>query len=317
VVIPVTVLMAVFNTPVGPLRQAIDSIREQTCRDFEFLIVDDGSTDEHTRHCLEQRSALDTRIRIAWEPHRGLTGALNRGLELARGAWIARQDADDWSEPARLEQQTEWTLRHPEAALLGADAWMHQQDGARLWRTRLPCTHTDILDAFPRRNPFVHGSVLFRADLARAEGGYREVFSCAQDYDLFWRLAERYPAANLSRPLYHYRYAGGAISATRAVEQAASHRAIQELARARQQGRREDAAAALAAARAEMSSGPGLYRALLKQADHRMLAGDYAGAARAYRELARACPGSPLAWAKLARLGVFRAAPFLREACFR
>lgn len=313
----VTVLMAVYNAPVGPLRQAIDSIRRQSYRDFEFLIVDDGSLDRHTRACLEQSALIDGRIRIAWEPHRGLTGALNRGLELARGAWIARQDADDWSDPARLQLQIEWAERHPEAALLGSNAWMHQQNGARLWQTRLPLSHTDILDAFPRRNPFVHGSVLFRTDLARAEGGYREVFPCAQDYDLFWRMAERYAVANLSRPLYHYRYAGGAVSATRAAEQAAAHRAIQELARARQQGRREDPAAALAAARAEMASGPGLYRALLKQADHRMLAGDYSGAARAYRELARVYPASLLAWAKLARLGIFRAAPFLREVCFR
>lgn len=317
VVRPVTVLMAVYNTPVAPLRQAIDSILAQTFGDFEFLIVDDGSTLESTRAYLAGRAALDPRIRVAWEPHRGLTRSLNRGLALAGGALIARQDADDWSAPQRVALQTAYLDAHRQTALVGSGAWMHQEDGRALWRVRMPETHAAILDALPRRNPFVHGSAVFRADVARAEGGYREIFTRSQDYDFFWRLAERYPAANLGQALYHYRYSSGAVSTERAAEQVTAHRAIQKLARARARGEPENPAAALAAARAETSAGAGLFRVLLKQADHRMLAGDYRGAARAYRELAWAHPASPLAWAKLARLGIFRVAPFLREACFR
>jgi hypothetical protein len=194
---------------------------------------------------------------------------------------------------------------------------MHQEDGRALWRVRMPRTHSEILAAYPRRNPFVHGSVMFRAELARAAGGYRETFRRSQDYDFFWRLSERHPSANLAAALYHYRYGRGAVSAAHATEQAATHRAIQKLAAVRLRGGIEDPEAALEEARQETAGGAGLYRALLKQADHRMLAGDYRRAARAYLELARAHPASPLAWAKLARLGVFRAAPFLREACFR
>jgi glycosyltransferase involved in cell wall biosynthesis len=309
--------MAVFNTPPESLARAVDSILAQTCGDFEFLIVDDGSDDCGTRKLLAERAAVDARIRLAWEPHSGLTASLNRGLALARGAWIARQDADDWSAPERLAYQMKYLQEHPEAALLGSAAWTHQQDGCPLWRVNRPTTHTAIRGAFPRGNPFVHGSVMFRASLARELGGYREIFRCAQDYDLFWRMAERAPVANLGEPLYHYRYGAGAVSATRAAEQAAAHRAIQTLARQRALGKPEDPAAALAESRAALAGGEGLFRALLKQADHRMLAGDYASAARAYFEQLKAHPASPLAWAKLARLGVFRAAPPLREACFR
>ncbi len=314
---PVTVLMAVYDTPVEPLLQAIDSIRSQTLADFEFLIIDDGSTAESTRAYLAGRAAIDGRIRVAWEPHRGLTASLNRGLELAAGTLIARQDADDWSAPERLARQTAYLAAHRETVLAGSAAWTHQQDGRALWRVRKPATHAEILAALPERNPFVHGSVMFRAEAARAAGGYREIFRRSQDYDFFWRLAERHPVANMAEPLYHYRYSTGAVSTARAAEQVASHRAIQKLGAARRRGEPEDPARALAEAQAEVASGAVLHRVLLKQADHRMLAGDYRGAARAYLDLARSHPASPLAWGKLARLGVFRAVPFLREASFR
>jgi glycosyltransferase involved in cell wall biosynthesis len=309
--------MAVYQPPLGMLDAAVGSILAQSHRDFEFLIIDDGSEQPELDNRLEQYARHDARVRVAREPHRGLTASLNRGLDLATGEWIARQDADDWSAPQRLERQLAFCNAHPDTGVLGCDAWTHQQDGTRLWRLRLPRTRPEILAAFPRTNPFVHGAVMFRRSAATAEAGYREVFRCSQDYDLFWRMAESYGAANLAAPLYHYRYTGGSISASRALEQMAAHLAIRRLAGIRGRGQVEDPPAALAWARARVEEGPGLYRALLKQADHRMLAGDGCGAARAYRELLATHPLNPLGWGKLLRLGVFQAAPFLREACFR
>ncbi len=286
----VTVLMAVYDPPLAMLAQAMDSIAAQTCGDLEFLIVDDGSPGESTRAYLARRAEADFRIRVAWEPHRGLTASLNRGLELARGEWIARQDADDWSEPARLERQIAYLRANPEVSVLGSDVWTHQQNGSPLWRVRLPRTHARILEAFPRGNPFVHGAVMFRKAAAEAAGGYREVFRCSQDYDFFWRLAECGVAANLSEPLYHYRFTAGSVSAGRAVEQGQAHRAIRALAAARARGGAEDASQALAEAQAEMIGDSG-YRALLKQADHCMLAGEYGQAGSAYWGLLRARTG--------------------------
>jgi tetratricopeptide (TPR) repeat protein len=312
---PVTVLMAVYDPPLAMLEQAMDSILGQTFADFEFLIVDDRSRDPVVRGFLAQRAKSDPRIRVAEEPHRGLTASLNRGLALARGLWIARQDADDWSEPERLARQVEFFRAHPETTVLGTNAWTHQQDGRPLWRLRLPAQHRDILRRLPRGNPFVHGSVMFPRAAAVAAGGYREEFRCSQDYDFLWRLAERGRAANLIDALYHYRYASGSVSASRAGEQAQAHRAIQRLGAARLQGEREDAAGALA--EAGIATTPESLDALLKQADHLMLAGDYRRAGAAYSKLLAAHPEKFLAWAKLARLGIFRTFPWLREACFR
>jgi tetratricopeptide (TPR) repeat protein len=201
---------------------------------------------------------------------------------------------------------------HPETAVLGTSAWTHQQDGRPLWPVRLPTKHADILRRLPHGNPFVHGSVMFPRTAAVSAGGYREVFRCSQDYDFLWRLAEQGNAANLAEPLYHYRYSSGSVSAGRAVEQARARRAIQRLAAARRAREPEDIASALAE-----PGNPRPLGALLKQADHLMLAGHYRQAWAAYAKLLGSHPQNALAWAKLARLGVFCAFPRLREACFR
>ena len=315
--IPVTVLMAVWQTPRVELAQAVDSILLQTFRDFEFLIVDDGNTDEELCQRLADCAAADPRIRLARKPHRGLTVSLHRGVELARGEFIARQDADDWSAPERLERQLAFFQARPSAVLCGTNAWMHQQNGRPLWRTRLPQTHAEIEAALDRGNPFVHGSTMFRKRAALDAGSYRTEFKCSQDYDLFWRLAERGETANLGDPLYRYRFSGGSVSAGKAEGQALAHHAAKILAALRRQGQAENVAQAWAQAARIMEREGGRYRALLKQADHRMLAGDYGSAWRAYRDVLAARPASPLAWAKLARLGVFLGVPPAREACFR
>jgi glycosyltransferase involved in cell wall biosynthesis len=308
----VSVVMAVYDPPLAMLTTAIESILAQTFRDFEFLILDDGSGDQQTRFHLELWSSRDHRVRVFQEPHRGLTPTLNRGLDLARGEFIARQDADDWSEPQRFCRQLEFLRRHPSIALAGTDTQLHRADGRPLWRLRLPRTTAELTHAFLKRNPFVHGSTMFRRDVALRIGGYREQFPCSQDYDFFWRLTEAGGAANLDEVLYHYRYSGGAVSAQRAADQERAHQAAQTLAAARQRGEIEDIPAALRAA-----AGSDAFRASLKQADHLMLAGDFSGARRSYLRLLQSHPVSGLAWAKLFRLALFAAIPPAREVSFR
>lgn len=322
----VTVLMPVRDTPPAMLRQAAESILSQTFGDFEFLILDDGSRNGDTVRELERQAASDARVRLLATGGVGVTQALNRGLELASGEMIARQDADDWSDPARIEIQYGFLRAHPEMALCGSNAWTHRGDGRPLWPTRLPEDAAEIHEAFWRRNPFVHGAAMFRTDAARAVGGYREEFPCAQDYDFFWRLSDAYGAANLRQALYHYRYSSGSVSVRRAEDQARAHRAAQILARERRarlprEGVHHEAQGevqrALAAANAELECSGGTLRAALKQADHRMLAGDLRGAGGAFIGLLKTHPGSRLAWGKLARWAVFAALPPLRGACFR
>jgi glycosyltransferase involved in cell wall biosynthesis len=313
----VTVLMSVHNTPPPMLARAVESILGQTLARFEFLILDDGSTEAATRAYLtESAAARDSRIRLFFEPHRGLTATLNRGLALAHGDFIARQDADDWSEPERLERQAAYLEAHPETGLLGSAAWTHQQDETPLWPVRMPPSEVRILEVFRRGdNPFVHGSVMFRAEAARALGGYREELPCSQDYDFFWRLTEAAGAANLAEALYHYRYSAASVSASRAADQARVHHAARLLAQARQRGEPEDVAQVLADSPSFTEDFGST--AALKQADHMMLAGGYARAFQTYWDLARSRPATPLAWAKLARLCVFSLAPPLRRWSFR
>ena len=311
----VTVLMSVYDPPVGMLHTAVASILNQTFSDFEFLILDDGSGNERVRAQLDSWSAKDPRVRLFHEPHRGVPATGNRGLALARGAYIARQDSDDWSEPMRLARQVAFLDLHPETALAGTDTWSHSSSGNPLWRLRLPHTSAELTPALRKGNPFVHGSTMFRRETALAIGGYREEFPCSSDYDFLWRMADAGGAVNLPEVLYHYRYTGGSISARRAADQARVHRAAQLLAASRRAGKPEDISAALSAADQQTLAEP--FRSALKQADHLLLAGDFAAAAKAYFEVLRAHPMRGLAWAKLFRLAVFAAIPRAREASFR
>lgn len=313
--VDITVLMAVHNPPLAWLEQAVYSILAQSYPHFELLIVDDGSADPVRLHHLGPRAARDSRVHIAREPHRGLTATLNRGLAITHTSLVARHDADDWSAPDRLARQRSAFEAQPGLALCGSNAWTHQEDGAPLWPTRLPLGHSEIHRAFPRGNPFVHGATMFRKEAIDAVGGYRECFPCSQDYDLFWRVAERYPVLNLERPLYHYRYSSKSVSSLRAREQWTAHQAIRQLAQSREHGLVENPEVELAHAGAHTRSAD-LLRVRLKQADHLMLAGRYGPAMAAYLGSVAEHPFNSLAWAKLARLLVFRSAPLLRQACF-
>ncbi len=311
----VTVLMTVYDPPLGLLRAAVESVLGQTFGDFEFLILDDGGRDPAVRAQLDAWASQDARVRVLHEPRRGVPGASNRGLAMARGAYIARHDSDDWSEPERLGHQVAFLRRNPQIALAGTGTYSHLADGKPLWRLRLPRSPEDVSGALWKGNPFVHGSTMFRRQAALAIGGYREQFPCSSDYDFLWRLTDAGGAANLDEVLYHYRYTGGSISAQRAAEQGRVHRAAQILAAARRRGDPENIPAALAKAHEQMARSA--FRAALKQADHLMLAGDFSAARTAYFRQLRSHPGSGLAWAKMFRLAVFRTIPLAREVCFR
>ncbi len=311
----VTVLMPVYETPEEMLDQAIASILCQTFQDFELLILNDGSTRERICTQLEGWAKRDARISLSHEPHRGVPGTSNCGLQRARGEFVARQDADDWSEPVRLARQVAFLREHPDVVMAGTGTLSHRADGAPLWRFRLPNGSTELRAAMWSGNPFVHGSVMFRRASAVAIGGYREQLPCASDYDFLWRLSETGEAANIAEVLYHYRYIAGSISARRAADQARVFRAARALAIARRNGEPEDIQAALEETSKQIALDA--LRAALKQADHFMLAGDFWGAGRAYGRLLRSHPGSALAWGKILRLAVFTAVPPAREVCFR
>ncbi len=200
----VTVLMPVHNGE-RYLRQAIDSVFGQTYPDFEFVIVDDGSTDGTGEIC---RSYSDPRLRVVTLPqNRGLSEALNAGLAVVRTELVARLDADDLAEPQRLSRQRDAMRARPQLALLGSQAIAVTPDGVERGTVRRSLEAGSILWTSIFDNPFIHPTVMFRTSIIRDTlGGYRQEFDpFSQDYDLWCRVLERYPAANLPDRLIRHR----------------------------------------------------------------------------------------------------------------
>jgi hypothetical protein len=194
------------------LAEAVDSILAQTLRDFELVVVDDGSTDA-TPSILAEFGRRDPRVVVVRQEPGGLAAALNRGVRQARAVYVARMDADDIAYPQRLESQVSF-LDGDEAALVGT-AWHEVDSGGRRLRTVVPPTrHDELVRVLARRNPFCHPTVVFRREAWRAVGGYRSAFAPgAEDYDLWLRLAEHYRLACLPQPLLDYRLHFGNLSA--------------------------------------------------------------------------------------------------------
>ena len=182
----VSVLMAVFDGE-RYLKLSIESILHQSYGEFEFLIVDDGSTDS-TAEII--RSFDDPRIRlIKNHANLGLTRSLNLGLSKARGNLIARQDSDDVSMPDRLSNQVKALKSHPDCVLVSSWCDLIDEDGRRFGCVKPPTGNSDLLSRFSKADsPFPHGSVMFDKRAVLSIGGYDERFWFAQDFDLWLRL---------------------------------------------------------------------------------------------------------------------------------
>ncbi|WP_300156626.1 glycosyltransferase [Solidesulfovibrio sp.] len=206
----VSVVLPVYNGALY-LRAAVESILSQTFGDFECIIIDDGSRDES----YAVAAAIDDpRIRLLRQENTGLAATLNRGISLARGPYIARQDQDDLSDPCRLERQVAFMDAHPDCVLLGTRAIITVDD-APTGRFHDHPVDTAILRLdLLFNNPFVHSSVMLRRDMVLAAGGYTTDpdRQPPEDYELWSRLARRHAVANLPERLVHYREVSGSMS---------------------------------------------------------------------------------------------------------
>jgi hypothetical protein len=199
----VTVLMPVFNGE-RFLRPAIESILAQSCPDFEFLIVDDGSTDG-TAGIV--RSYSDPRIRFErFERNRGLSAALNFGVAQAAAPIIARQDADDLSHPERLEVQLDLMTGNRDLVLAGSQARTLDESNRVIGDVRRPVDDLSIRWYALFDNPFIHTAVVFRRAAVLACGQFDAAFDpFSQDYAMWWRLMRAGRVVNLSDELVDYR----------------------------------------------------------------------------------------------------------------
>jgi glycosyltransferase involved in cell wall biosynthesis len=206
----VSVLMAVYNGE-RHLASAIDSILAQTHHDFEFIIVDDGSTD---RSANIVRRYTDPRIRlIALGQNAGLSAALNAGLQTVTSPMVARHDADDRSEPTRLARQLTAMRARPSLALLGSRATVINERGASTGTVWRPIGARSIRWYGLFDNPFAHTSVMFKTSVVRDDlGGYDASFDpFSQDWALWCRLMERHDVDNLQDRLVRYRVVPSSI----------------------------------------------------------------------------------------------------------
>ncbi|MFH1068307.1 MAG: glycosyltransferase [Candidatus Glassbacteria bacterium] len=215
----VTVLLSVYNGE-RFLRESVESILGQTFTDFEFLIVDDASTDS-TAQILTEYASRDRRIRLVRNPANvGLTRSLNRGLALAAGKYVARQDADDVSLPERLQRQVEFFAGNPGTALLGGGLELIGERGETLGRRLPPTDHQSLIaELLIKNNAIGHSCAMLALSAVRELGGYDESFPYAQDYDLWWRISRRWKIANLPEVLVRWRSTGTSISSSRRQEQ--------------------------------------------------------------------------------------------------
>lgn len=210
----VSVLMPVYNGE-KYLELAVESILAQTFEDFEFLIINDGSTDR-TREILDRLAAKDARIRVVHRENRGITPTLNELLRLARADLVARMDADDIALPERFAKQTRHLDENPECALVASSVVIIDPDGRDLTTRAVPLAHEEIVEGFLRgAGQFVfHPATMFRRKLALELGGYQERHPLAQDLDLFLRMSEVGRLTNLAEPLLKYRDHLGKLGST-------------------------------------------------------------------------------------------------------
>lgn len=200
----ISVIMSTYN-PLGDgkVKGAVESVLAQTCRDFEFLICDDGSGEEGAR-LLEELAGWDARIRLLRNgERRGLAYGLNRCIREARGAYLARMDDDDFSLPERFQAQLDYLEGHPEVSFVGCNAKL--MDEERIWgRRRMPERPSER--DFLQYSPYIHPTVMFRRSVFQGREGYRAGTMRGEDLELFMRLAgEGLCGVNLQQELFCYR----------------------------------------------------------------------------------------------------------------
>ncbi len=199
----VTILMSVYNGA-ALLPEAISTIQRQTFKDWDLLVVDDGSTDSSVT-ILENFCRQDSRIQlIRNDRNYGLAFSLNRASKQASGELLARADVDDYNFPERLELQEKFMRENPHVDVLGSAAELVGEDGKSLGVCQRPLEHAELARKMYRESPFFHSAVLMRRRYLQACGGYNEKLAFSQDQDLWLRTYKSACFANLQQPLIRY-----------------------------------------------------------------------------------------------------------------
>ena len=213
----VSVVLPVYNR-VAYVEEAVESILSQTLEDFEFIIIDDGSTDG-SGDLLSAYAQADKRIRLRRRENRGLITSLNEGIDMARGHYIARMDSDDCSYPQRFVRQVAFLDRHPAIGVVGSKIEFIDADGQVNGAWPMPTNPDMIAWKLLFNNCLCHPSVMMRRSALAAVGGYATWAEYAEDYELWTRLLQTTRIANLPDVLLKFRRHDDAVTIRKRTEQ--------------------------------------------------------------------------------------------------
>lgn len=309
----VSVVMSVYNGA-ATLAATMDSVLSQEAVDFEFIVIDDGSTDG-SGAILDDYARRESRVRVIHQDNTGLTRALIRGCAEARGQYIARQDVGgDVSLPGRLARQFALLESNPAVVLTSCGTRFVGPEGEFLYedvqqgdelQQDLNQLRIDRI-----RGPSSHPSTMFRRSAYQAVGGYRPEFRVAQDLDLWMRLAEVGRCIAMPEVLYEATWQLGSVSHLRRQQQFLATKAILECRERRRRGESEQPildslTASLAKAGGKWKIPRGLSDARFHYFLGSILARREPDMARRYlRQAVESWPWHVKAWVKLARLAV-------------
>lgn len=201
------------------ITEAINSIINQTFKDWELIIIDDASTD-NTAQVAAKLAATDPRIHLYHnQTNLHICKTLNRGITLAQGELIARMDADDWCYPKRLEWQQSFMQKHPGVVVVGGALELCNEQLEPYGLREYSLDDATIRQSLFRHSPFVHAATMYRREIALKTGGYNPSLFDAEDYDFFFRMGNYGKFSNLPQTLYRYRINRHSVSQRRARRQ--------------------------------------------------------------------------------------------------
>ena len=207
----VSVLMASFNSDVELLSEVIKSVISQTYSDFEFLIIDDGST--VPIEPIVRKISSDKRIIVYRKENSGLGSSLSYGIEKSRGEYIARIDDDDLMVQDRLEKQVAYLDSHPDVGCVGSNMFFYCKNKYIPYR-QFPIDHDGIVHSMlSRKWAMAHSALMYRKESVIKSGGYR-LKGTGEDLDLILQLSLVGKLANLDDYLIYYHISLGSLSST-------------------------------------------------------------------------------------------------------
>jgi glycosyltransferase involved in cell wall biosynthesis len=214
----VSVLMPVFNRR-EYVSITIESVLTQTFSDFEFVIIDDGSEDG-SAEIVKDYASRDRRIKCVFQKNMGYSSALNNGLPLCKGRFIARIDSDDICLPDRLKEQVKFLSVRDDYVLVGGEAEMIDDEGYTFGHVKVVRGHKEIVNellgiTYSNKSAIIHPSVLIRAEAVFSVSGYRTFYEPAEDRDLWLRLSQFGYLENLDFSLIKYRVHSTNVSTQR------------------------------------------------------------------------------------------------------